>query len=228
LEELSRQCSSELDRIALYGNPALNPNQPRGVKFTVGVWDVPIGTDAPWEYLIEAERLVEIQNVGIASFGYITSPSVKKVLRTDPRWPNADTTTWEALEDKFYSSNEVDADAGEIFFGLWPQLTIGIWGADLIINPFSRASTAMVELHASLYCSVGIRRPACFGVGVITIPPQPFGRKAGVTVKPGKLSAVPPPESPAQPSEPTLGTAQAEVANQVRSANAKREKGAFR
>jgi hypothetical protein len=148
LEELSRQCSSELDRIALYGNPALNPNQPRGVKFTVGIWNIAIGVEPPWEDLVEAERLTEIQNVSMSNFGYIVSPTTKKVLRNGPRWPNADTTVWEALEDKFHSSNEVEADAGEIFFGAWQQLTLGIWGADLIINPFSRAGV----------CSGGVAR----------------------------------------------------------------------
>jgi HK97 family phage major capsid protein len=102
LNELSRSCSSQLDRTALYGNPATNPNQPAGVKFTAGIHEIEIGpTDLEWELLVEAERLSERQNVAFDSFGYITSPDVKAFLRRRLREVGADTYIWEALPGPF-------------------------------------------------------------------------------------------------------------------------------
>ena len=197
LEELGRSCSSQLDQIALYGNPDANPNQPRGVKFTPGIWNIDIAVEPPFEFLTEAERLVEIQNVALDSFGYIVSPDVKKLLRDSQRWVGSSSSVWEHVRG--FSSNEVNTP--EIFFGSWSQLVIGIWAADIVNNPYTRAVSGQTELVANLFCSIGIRRPACFGVCSITVPP-PFARKREVRVTPGAKPIAAPEVTSERPAEP--------------------------
>ena len=238
LNELSRSCSSQLDRICLVGNPTAFPDQPRGIKFTPGIHTLDIGVQPPWEFLVEAERLVEVENVAMGTFAYLTSPDVKRLLRTTLREVGGDTMVWEALERAF-SSNEVDTD--EIFFGPFNQLVIGIWSATILVNPYSRATAALTELVADLYCSLAIRRAACFGLATITIPPGPIPLRraaevkvkpgqAELTVKPGKPAVAPEPTpeapaEPASPSEPVVGFGSSDPASQARK---KPEKGAFR
>ena len=203
LAALSKQCSSQLDQIALYGRPDVNPNQPRGVKYTAGIQTLDAQVQPLWDFLTEAERLVEEENVPLDSFGFITSPSLKKLMQDNPRWTTGDTTVWEAISERGFSSNEVDTN--EIFFGAWDQLVIAIWSADIVINPYSRAGTAMTELIANLFCSVGIRRPACFGIVTATVSPPPYrnsGNHTPVKVNSGGPKNQHPPTPPAPEPEP--------------------------
>jgi hypothetical protein len=226
LEELSRSCSSQLDRIALYGNPDANPNQPRGVKFTPGIWEIAIAAEPAWEFLTEAERLVEVQNVAMDSFGYIVSPDVRKLLRDSQRWVAASSAIWEHIRG--FSSNEVNTP--EIFFGAWNQLVIGIWAADIVNNPYTRAVSAQTELVANLFCSVGIRRPACFGLATIVVPPRMARQRDELRVTSGK-APIAPPEAPSPAQEPAPAAASEShpgsesSSGQVRSQN---KKGPFR
>ena len=47
---------------------------------------------------------------------------------------------------------------GSFFF-----LTIGIWSADVLVNPYTQLSSGQVDLHVSLYCSCAVRMPKAFG-----------------------------------------------------------------
>jgi hypothetical protein len=48
---------------------------------------------------------------------------------------------------------------------------IGIWPGTILVNPFSRARSGLVELVADLFCSVAIKRALCFGLCTIEVPP---------------------------------------------------------
>lgn len=194
--ELGRSCSSQLDRIALVGNPTLFPNQPRGVRWTPGIHELDAGIESPWEWLCQGELLVERENISMDSFRFITSPNAKYAMNTGPRWPNSDTTVWESIQDRTLSANQVDDDL--IYFGCWSQLCIGIWSLDIVTNPFSRATEGLTELVVSLYCSVAIKRPRCFGTLTFLVAPPPLPRKGAVTVKNNKAS-----KTPAEPKEET-------------------------
>jgi hypothetical protein len=187
LRELSRQCSSQLDTLALYG-PAGNLDAPTGIAGTAGIHRLDIAAAPPWEFLVQAEALVEVERVSMANFAFITNPDIKRILRTTLREVGGDTMIWEHLERKF-SSNQVTTS--EIFFGCFDQLVLGIWASSLIVNQYSRMAVGLVELVADLYCSVAIRRPACFGIAGITSTPPPFllRGKAEVTVKNSKSKA---------------------------------------
>ena len=58
-------------------------------------------------------------------------------------------------------------------------MVIGIWAADVIVNPFTRATGGMVELVLDLFCSVAIRRPEAFGIisTSFSLPPPEDSRR---------------------------------------------------
>jgi hypothetical protein len=67
----------------------------------------------------------------------------------------------------------------------------------LIVNPYTRAVGAQTELHVNLFCSIGIRRPPCFGVATITVPPPPFRGQAESVKVTSKMGFAEPAETEA-------------------------------
>ena len=152
---LARACSNQLDRAALYGVAA---NGPAGIAGTGGIHRTVIDwTDPHFVDFLEWERLVEIEDVGIANFAYLMHPNSKKILREEDRWGGgqADRNIWESITGPMSSMVVNDH---KVFFGEFSQMTIGIWGdaADIIIDNFSGAQRATVAITASLFCNVAI------------------------------------------------------------------------
>jgi Phage capsid family len=214
--DLSRACSSQLDRMIFYGDSTAFPNQPNGIVNTAGVWRLDIGTNvASWETFTQAEGLIELQDIGLASFGYCTNPTVKKALADRPMFAaGAGRSIWEGLPNA-HSSNSIAQN--HIFFGEWKMLVIGIWSdsIDVVVNPYTLSHLGEVDIVCNLFCNFVLRAPEFFGVMDITVDsivpptPPPLSRQM-------RSAEFPPPPKPAEPSpEPALASGQA-PGNEVR------------
>jgi Phage capsid family len=208
--DLSRACSSQLDRMIFYGDSTAFPNQPNGILNTPGIWRLDIGTNvASWETFTQAEGLVELQDIGFASFGYCTNPTVKKALADRPMFvAGAGRSIWEGLPNA-HSSNSIAQN--HIFFGEWKMLVVGIWSdsVDVVVNPFTLSHLGQVDIIANLFCNFVLKSPKFFGIMDITIDsivpptPPPLARQT-------RSAEFPPPPKPAEVSpEPALASAQA-------------------
>lgn len=55
------------------------------------------------------------------------------------------------------------ATEGQLYFGLWQHAYIGMWsGLDLIIDPYTNASTGIVNIVASQLADVAVAHPTAF------------------------------------------------------------------
>jgi Phage capsid family len=208
--DLSRACSSQLDRMIFYGDPATNPDQPLGIVNTPGIWRLDIGTNvASWETFTTGEGLIELQNIGLGSYGLVTNPTVKKALADRPMFAaGAGRSIWEGLPNA-HSSNSIAQN--HIFFGEWKMLVIGIWSdsVDVVVNPYTLSHLGQVDIVVNLFTNFVLRAPEFFGVMDITVDsivpptPPPLSRQT-------QAPQFPPPPKPALPSpEPELASAQA-------------------
>jgi hypothetical protein len=132
--------------------------------------------------------LVDQEDIA-GEIAYIVSPETKKRLRDFERWVGSGSNCWEHMRG--FSSNQVSTE--EIYFGVFPQMTIGLWAADILINPYTRATGGMVELLLNLFCSVAIKRPGCFGIinTSFSLPPEDSRRyqpKSAEPASPGPAS----------------------------------------
>ncbi len=205
INDLARSCSSMLDRMIFYGESTANPDQPNGIINTQGIWRLDIGTNtASWDIFTQAEGLIELQDIGLANFGFVTNPTVKKALRDRPLWTSGSARSqWEALPNA-HSSNGIQGN--HIFFGAWPMCVVGIWSdsATITVNPYTQALSGQVDITADLFCNFCLRNPRFFGVididaGSIVPPGQPrtqnTKRLEGPTLAPPEPTAASPTES---------------------------------
>jgi hypothetical protein len=152
--DLAKGLSSQLDHAVLYGTGGL---QPLGIANHPDTNKV-FGLD--WKALSDLEALCASADIAEANFGYITSPNVRRDLKTALLSPGAG-PIWEHLTNPL-SSNVVDTVT--VFAGCWDSCSIASWGLEIIVNPFSKAEYGQVEIVGHLFCDVGLRYPKAFGV----------------------------------------------------------------
>jgi hypothetical protein len=138
ISDISRQLGSYLDQAALYGTGVAN-NQTLGLVGVAGVnQNVPIDPADPHSSFCNLEELIENANVEMDSYGVLTSPATKKILRTTPSFPGGSFTTWSELRNPQSSPEITD---GKCFAGCWSRMTFAIWGCgiEILVDPFSLA-----------------------------------------------------------------------------------------
>jgi hypothetical protein len=113
-----------------------------------------------WDELVQVEYVCASADVSEANFGYISSPAIRRDLKSTLLSPGAG-PIWEHLTNPL-SSNVVNTAA--VFAGCWDSCVIANWGLEVIVNPFSQAHTGPVEIVGHLFCDVGLRYPKAFGV----------------------------------------------------------------
>jgi hypothetical protein len=167
-QDLARNFSSIFDYMALIGRgPGFN--EPRGILFTPGVINFPTGANL-YSDLIDIEELIELESVSLNTFGYVTSPELKKRLRNTPKFAAGDADVWESITSP--RSSPVVREQ-RIFAGAWELLLMCVWaqGFSITVDPYSRAVNAQVVLTGELLGDVGVRLPRAFGFSDIIAPP---------------------------------------------------------
>jgi hypothetical protein len=167
-ETLARVFSSIIDRAAILGT-GIN-DQPRGVLAAPGSINFPIvAADPLYPQLVAMERLIEEERVDVASFGFVTSPRLREYLRTVEKFPGGGDDCWSSITNP-RSSPQVDVN--RIFFGSWTNCVIATWGPGftILVDQFSRAGSAQVRLHCSLWADIGLRHGRAFGYSDVITP----------------------------------------------------------
>ena len=161
LNSLSRACSSQLDYVCLFGDPGANPNMPRGIIHTNGIHRIEPGDTAElYDVLNEFEQKIAEENVSLDTYAHVTSPAVKRFFKGLAAWNGSGAlSTWAGLTRPFASAvvTEPMMICGSFYF-----LTIAIWAADLLVNPYTQATGGLVDLTVNLFCSCAVRMPKDF------------------------------------------------------------------
>ena len=178
-DDLATGIALAIDLAAIHGTGA--NDQPTGIVATAGIGSVAGGTNglAPaWSHIVDLETAVAVDNADVGNLSYLTNAVVRgklkqtaKVASTDSQMIWADGAT--PLNGYGCGvSNQVasDLDKGTstgvcsaIVFGDFSQLLVaGFGGLDLVVDPYTLATTNLLKITANTYADIGVRHAESF------------------------------------------------------------------
>lgn len=165
-------------------------NDPLGLAALAGVNDVVMGTDGDhldWYNIVKFESVVNAANGDLGTMAYITNSKVRASLKTTSKWANTDSPIWADSNSigghKALTTNAIAStlDKGNstgvcsaMFFGVWSQMVIGMWGGiDVIVDRNTFSDRGKVRLVAFQDCDVKVIHPEAFArsLDVLTSTP---------------------------------------------------------
>ncbi len=186
--DLTDTIAIEFDRVGFSGTGA--SNQPRGIVNTAGIGAVVGGTNGlaiNWGHIVDLEAAAANANAMVDGMttGYAVNTKtrawLKKTLKAanlQPIWPDAPLAAdglerlngYRAAVTNQLRSNLTKGTSNgvcsELVFGNFNDLVLGLWGGgvDLVVDPYTLATTGQVRITANLFADVAVLRPASFAV----------------------------------------------------------------
>jgi HK97 family phage major capsid protein len=169
--ELATIIALEIDRAALYGTGS--SSQPEGLKFVTGINTEDFGAANPdYSEIVSMESKINADNADIGSMSYLTNSTIYGGFKTTEKATN---TAQFLLEPggtvngyNVVRSNQVET--GDVFFGAWNQMVMGMWGAlDIQVNPYALDKSGGVRVTALQDVDVAVRHPESFCRGNNTL-----------------------------------------------------------
>lgn len=171
-DELLLVQALEIDRVGLYGTGS--SSQPLGIKDTTGINTEDFTAANPtFAEIVSMETKVNADNADIGAMTYLTNAT---------RYGGFKTTSKIGSEAQFLlepggtvngypviRSNQVAT--GDVFFGVWNQLMMGMWGGlDLQVNPYSLDTTGAVRVTVFQDVDFAVRNAESFCLGYVITP----------------------------------------------------------
>jgi hypothetical protein len=105
------------------------------------------------------------------SYGYATDPTVRDKWQQVAKLTGYPSFLWENSGDdptfgrvngrRAISSTQLPA--GQVIFGKWSEMLICSWiGIEILVDPYSLATTAEIRVRASLLADIQFRYPLAF------------------------------------------------------------------
>ena len=169
--ELATVIALEIDRAALYGLGS--SSQPEGLKLVTGINTEDFNAANPtYAELVSMESKIAADNADIGAMSYVTNSTIYGGFKTTEK---ASGTAQFVLEPggtvNGYSvvrSNQIAS--GDVFFGVWNQMIMGMWGAlDIQVNPYALDKSGGVRVTALQDVDVAVRHPESFCRGNNTL-----------------------------------------------------------
>lgn len=166
--DLTNAIAQAIDFAAYYGSGTAN--QPRGLKSYTGINAVNFaGTWPTYAELVQMESEIASDNADIAQMGYVGNAKWRGNAKTTPKFGSGtESVIWEPGNTVNGYRTEVTnqiAD-GELFFGNFADLIIGMWGGlDLTVDPYSLSKSGGVRVVVFQDVDTALRRveSICFG-----------------------------------------------------------------
>ena len=135
--------------------------------------NVTFGGPASWPNVLLFEKFLEQGNiVNDGTFGYATDPLVHDKWQQAPKLAGYPSFLWENTgypADTFghvngrRSISSTQLTNGQVIFGKWSEMLICSWiGLDIMVDPFSLATTAELRVLVSLLADIQFRYPLAF------------------------------------------------------------------
>ena len=163
LGELGRTLGALVDAAVLGGSGTAG--QPMGLAGTPGT-QTQAGADLAWAGVCNIEQTCADANMTDASAAWISTPSVRELLRQREVAAGAG-AIWNggtmAGKPAFVTTA---CPAVTAFLGNWSDAVLFVWGGgiELMANPFSDFAKGIIGLRAMIHCDVAFLHPAGFGV----------------------------------------------------------------
>lgn len=175
-DDMARQAAVELDRV--YLNGGLAAGEPLGILNVPGVQTITFGAAATWAKMVQFETDIEGANAILGPMTFLTTPSTKNKLKTNPKigtvfpifmWENSDAPMINGVMPgsingyTAYATKNVPGN--KVIFGVWSELIVANWaGVDIVVDPYSLKKQEQVEVTMHQWVDCGIRHPVAFEV----------------------------------------------------------------
>lgn len=183
-EDIVATLALELDRAALHGSGGA---QPTGIASTAGITTVAFGASGGSFTTANAlgvfsslEAAAAADNADDQAFAFLVNAKTRAKLKTISKTGTDSEMVWEKgntiLNYRTAVSNQIATNltkgtattlCSAIFAGAWDQLLVGVFNngaVDLVIDPYSLSSNAVVRVIAHQWVDTAVRRPSEFAV----------------------------------------------------------------
>lgn len=166
-DDLNRQLAIAIDKAAIQGTGS--SNQPTGITVdaSVNVGDA-AGSAFTLAEVVDLETLIAADNALLGNLGYMMTPAVKGALKTTSVDSGSGRFIMEGSELNGYKAEaSTQVPDNHLVFGDWTQLIVAEFGsgADIVVDPYSLATTGMIRLTVSRLADIGLRHPESFAQG---------------------------------------------------------------
>ena len=181
--DMALSMAQMLDSTAIFGNPAVDPNSPRGLFGYVGfppdavdptdninVFEFQPGTLTLYEAYIQFLMGLETRDIPMRSAAWIANPITWSGALATPKFVNTGFPILDpanmVLGYPYLRTNIMPATgplALRLVLGDFAQMLLGSWvGFELIVDPFSLAHQAMVRAVANIFADLNVRYRKAF------------------------------------------------------------------
>ena len=173
--DLAKQIALTIDKAGYYG--VGGDHQPKGLALQTGIHAVSFATAGKPLYseLIEMETLIALDNADVDSMSYVGNSRFRGHTKGALKFPgvNGSATIWESgAKAKDGMVNGYSADitnqvaTGDLFFGNWADLLIGMWGGlEILVDPYTGSRKGQVKITMFQDVDVAVRRNESFSLG---------------------------------------------------------------
>ena len=171
-QDLANAMAQEIDRVALFGNPALTPEERRGILHYPNIHRVTFGGQPLYEAYVNFIAAIASDNVPIRNGAWISTPASWGNGISTPRFPNtgipliSDNNT--LLGYPFLQTNQIPSGTAPnhdiCFFGSFSELLIGLWdgSADVVVDPYTLSNSAQVRVVMNQFSDINCRYEQAF------------------------------------------------------------------
>ena len=164
--DLNAALSLAIDLGGLEGSGS--SGQPTGVKNTSGI-NAPTsfaGVNPTFAEVVAMETAVAEDNALAGNTAYILNANMRGALKTTVKDAGSGQFVYDGNTmngHRAIMSNQVTA--GDLYFGDWSQLLIGMWGGlDILVDPYTASTTGTVRIVALQTVDVAVRQAVAFAL----------------------------------------------------------------
>ncbi len=173
--DLAKALALTIDKSGFYGTGS--DHQPLGLANQTGIHAQSFGVAGAPTYLelIAMETKIALDNADVDSMTYVGNANFRGYAKGALKFPaSAGTATiWESgAKAKDGMVNGYSADitnqvaTGDVFFGNWADLLIGMWGGlEMMVDPFSGSKKGRVRIVTFQDVDIAVRRKESFTLG---------------------------------------------------------------
>lgn len=153
------------DLAAIAGSGA--SGQPTGILNSTGLsTGVTFGAAATFAKIVEFETNLAMSNADDGNIGWITSPATRGKWKGIARFTSTDTPIWKddgtVNSYRAFSTKQIPS-GDQVLFGNWADLLLGVWnGLDVVVDPYSLATSNQIRVTSQMHCDLGLARPTSF------------------------------------------------------------------
>ena len=167
-DDLNLQLAIAIDKAAIQGSGS--SNEPTGITNDSSVNEVTVsGSVHALADVVNCEKEVAADNALMGNLAYAMTPAVKASLKTTSVDSGSGRFIMEGGDLNGYRAEaSTQVPDNTLVFGDFSQLIVAEFGsgADIVVDPYSLATTGMIRLTVSRLADIGLRHPEAFAKAV--------------------------------------------------------------